>query len=133
MVITMECLRALDEVSINVVITDPEGMSDKAVLFMMSRGDLGWLHFDAGRPQLRLRVPSVGLRGGTYRVKLSVSQGEMHDILDARDDIKLVVCDGGLAANCLYFQPRDWKVAGGQVIGSLQAMETPVLEAIEEF
>jgi hypothetical protein len=51
------------------------------VQFMTSHRDIGWLHLEPGHPEVRLAFPAVGLRPGTYRVQLSLSQGSMHDIL----------------------------------------------------
>ena len=50
----------------------------------MSSRDHGWMRLPGGDSELTLSLPQVGLRPGTYRVKLSLSTGAMHDILGTR-------------------------------------------------
>jgi hypothetical protein len=114
--VTLGCLRAVKEMSINVMITDLSHQVGETVQFMTSHRDIGWMCLEAGRPELRLTFPSVGLRPGTYRVKISLSQGPLHDLLDVAEDVKLIVQDAGYDASCLYFQPREWNVTGGSVL-----------------
>jgi lipopolysaccharide transport system ATP-binding protein len=115
LVLTMQSVAALENVSVNVIITDLTHRVGEIVQFMTSHRDIGWLHLEPGHPEVRLAFPAVGLRPGTYRVQLSLSQGSMHDIVDAIEDIRLVVRDTGFQPNCLYFQPRDWNLIGGAV------------------
>ncbi|MGO4760930.1 ABC transporter ATP-binding protein [Cupriavidus sp. 2KB_3] len=98
----------MDELSINLMIFDLTHQPGETVQFMSSSKDIGWLRAEAGMQEVRLNFDAVGLRPGTYRIKLSLSQGEMHDLIDGLDNIKLVVRDAGLGANCLYYQPRSW-------------------------
>jgi lipopolysaccharide transport system ATP-binding protein len=116
LMVTLGCLRAVKEMSINVMITDLSHQVGETVQFMTSHRDIGWMCLEAGRPELRLTFPSVGLRPGTYRVKISLSQGPLHDLLDVAEDVKLIVQDAGYDASCLYFQPREWNVTGGSVL-----------------
>jgi hypothetical protein len=105
----------MNQVSVNVMITDLTHQVGETVQFMTSHRDVGWLCLDAGRPELRLTFPAVGLHPGRYRVKVSLSQGPMHDLLDVVEDVNLIVRDAGYGANCLYFQPREWNITGGVV------------------
>jgi hypothetical protein len=70
-------------------------------------------------------LPHVGLRPGAYRLKLSVSSGALHDILDVVDDVRVVVTDGGAGANAAYFQPRAWRSAGATVCAAPDAGAEP--------
>lgn len=124
--LTLGCAQSLDQVSVNVIITDLTFQVGETVQFMTSQRDIGWVRLESGRPEIRLTFPAVGLRPGAYRVKISLSSGPMHDILDVVEDVKLLVRDVGLGQNCLYFQPREWNLAGGSVSDlpvELEAME----------
>lgn len=125
LVITLACDRAVENVSINLMIFDLTHQVGETVQFMTSSRDLGWIQLLAGQPVIRIVLPHVGLRPGTYRIKVSVSLGAMHDILDTVDDLRLVVRDAGMAPNCLYYQSRDWSISGAERCGE------PVLVANE--
>jgi hypothetical protein len=122
-VLSMRCPCPVNEISVNVMITDLTHQVGETVQFMTSHRDIGWLRLDSGHSELRLGFPAVGLRPGTYRVKISVSQGLMHDLLDVIDEASVIVRDAGLSGNCLYFQPRDWTITGG-VIEDVTALQT---------
>lgn len=117
LIVTLGTDRAFDDVSVNLMIFDLTHQPGETVQFLMSCRDLGRMRLQAGQPEIRLSLPQVGLRPGTYRIKLSVSHGSMHDMLDVVDDVRLVVRDAGRAANCLYYQPRDWNCVGGEITG----------------
>jgi hypothetical protein len=57
----------------------------------------------------------------------------MHDILDAVDNIKLVVSDSGKITNCLFYQPRDWALHGGEVARPPSAPNSLDIEEAENF
>ncbi len=117
LMITLACDRAIEDVSINLMIFDLTHQVGETVQFMTSGRDLGRIRLKAGLPVIRLALPQVGLRPGTYRIKLSVSHGSMHDILDTVDEVRLVVRDAGRAPNCLYYQSRDWSLTGAELCG----------------
>lgn len=119
----MHSLTTLEDISINLLIYDLTHNPGETVQFMMSSRDIGWVRILKGDETIRLTLPQVGLRPGTYRIKLSVSQGELHDILDVVDDVRLVVRDVRRAANCLYYQPRDWSFTSAEVIAPPEQVE----------
>jgi hypothetical protein len=75
------------------------------------------MSLQAGQARVELLLPTVGLRPATYRLKISVSRGEKHDLLDVVDSVQLVVRDAGKSANCLFYQSRDWRCHGGEFNG----------------
>ncbi|OQW71724.1 MAG: hypothetical protein BVN35_15420 [Proteobacteria bacterium ST_bin11] len=117
LVISLDCENTFEEVSVNLMIFDLTHQLGETVQFLMSCRDLGRIQLKPGQPEIRLYLPQVGLRPGTYRIKLSISQGNMHDILDVVNDLRLVVSDAGRAANCLYYQSREWSCIGGEFTG----------------
>jgi lipopolysaccharide transport system ATP-binding protein len=131
LVLAMKCAACVPDVSVNVIITDLTHRVGEVVQFMTSHRDIGWLRLEPGHPEVRLTFQHVGLRPGTYRVKLSLSQGSMHDILDVIEDIRLVVRDADFQPDCLYFQPRDWNLIGGRVAELTVPSRGPELEAAE--
>jgi lipopolysaccharide transport system ATP-binding protein len=103
----------LGEVSVNLMIADLVHQPGETVQMMTSSRDVGWLRLAGGDARVTVALPRLGLRPGTYRLKVSVSRGAMHDMLDSVDDVRLVVrADGNAADHCLYFQSRDWQFAG---------------------
>lgn len=131
--VLLQCAGSVDDVSINVMILDLTHHPGETVQFLMSSRDIGWLRLEPGTPEIRLTMPEVGLRPGTYRLKLSVSRGGMYDILDVVDDIRLVVRDAGRASNCLYFQQRDWHVSGGESTSSPMMPENPDIAVTDDL
>ena len=104
LLLDLHSVGSLEEVSINLMIIDLTHQQNETVQFMMSSRDIGWLRLKSGDVNVCLALPRLGLRPGTYRLKLSISRSGMHDILDVVDDVRLIVRDAAGMANCLYFQ-----------------------------
>ena len=117
-----------EELSVNLMIFDLTYQRGETVLFMVTAKDIGWVSVGAGYSQFVLELDAVGLRPGAYRIKMSLSQGKMHDILDVVDNFKLVVQDGGLTSNALYYQPRKWAL----VDAAVTRPPDPVMEDIDQ-
>ncbi|MFO6418782.1 polysaccharide ABC transporter ATP-binding protein [Hylemonella sp. W303a] len=115
----LDCRQALDDLSVNLMFFDLTHQPGETVQFMMSGRDQGRLTLGQGKAELSLSFPTVGLRPGTYRIKVSVSRGAQHDMLDVIDNVRLVVRDTGRTSNCLYFQSREWSCVGGEFNGVL--------------
>ncbi len=116
LLIELQSMVVLESISINILIFDLTHHQGETVQFMSSSRDIGWLSVSEGGSAIRLLFPQVGLKPGTYRIKLSVSHGGMHDILDVVDDIRVVVRDVGKGQNCLYYQARSWRYQGAELI-----------------
>ncbi len=123
LVLGLRSSRPYSDISVNVMVFDLTHQPGEMVLMLVSSRDQGWLNLEAGSTQVRLNFPQVGLRAGTYRVKASISCGGQHDLLDAMDDVRLVVRDAGRATNSLYFQPRDWACERGVFDGAFDASQ----------
>jgi lipopolysaccharide transport system ATP-binding protein len=125
LVVALRATAATEPVSVNVLLVDLVHQVGETVQLLMSSRDLGWLRLPAGDSEVTLALPHVGLRPGAYRLKLSVSSGALHDILDVVDDVRVVVTDGGAGANAAYFQPRAWRSAGATVCAAPDAGAEP--------
>ncbi len=115
MEVSIGCTERVDDVSVNVMFIDMSHQQGETVQFIVSSKELGWVCLNDPQATFSLRFNPVSLRPGLYRVKLSISQGKEHDILDAAENIKLVVRDSGGMVNCLFYQPREWQIEGCQV------------------
>ena len=131
--VVIDCRESVSDVSINVMILDLTYQVGETVLFMTSHRDIGWVQLNPGQQEFRLCLPAVGLRPGMYRVKISISQGEMHDILDVVDDVRLGVRGIGASMNCLFFQPHEWMLNGLEIIGAPLPEGSEELDVIEEI
>jgi lipopolysaccharide transport system ATP-binding protein len=129
MTVSLEAHVPSEDLSVNLMIFDLTYQQGETVQFLMSVKDIGWVRIDAGDSRFVLELDAVGLRPGTYRIKMSLSQGKMHDILDVVDNFKLVVRDGGLTSNALYYQPRNWALTDATVT---QPPESVVAEIVQE-
>lgn len=129
--VLLGCTEQADEVSVNVMIFDVSHLQGEVVQFIVSNKDLGWLRLESQQATLSLNFNPVGLRPGVYRVKVSISQGEMHDILDVIDNIKLVVSDSGKMTSCLFYQPREWALDGCEIDRPLGALNSMDIEEAE--
>ena len=124
--IELQCDEALDDVSVNMIISDLTHQLGETVQWLMSSRDIGRMRMQPGRVKVRLALPQVGLRPGTYRLKISISRGEKHDLLDVVDSFKLVVRDAGKTASCLFYQARDWECIGGEFNGRPDLVQEPL-------
>ncbi|MBK8101484.1 MAG: ABC transporter ATP-binding protein [Planctomycetes bacterium] len=116
-VIALQAAAPTEPISVNVMIFDLVHQAGETVQMLVSSRDHGWLALPGGDCEVRLGLPQVGLRPGSYRLKLSVSRGALHDILDVVDDVRLVVRDGGGSEHCAFFQPRVWSSDRAGVCG----------------
>jgi lipopolysaccharide transport system ATP-binding protein len=119
--ISLKASTQVDDISVNLMVFDLTHQPGETVLFLVSSRDLGRLTLEAGQSRVGVKFLNVGLRAGTYRVKVSVSRGPQHDLIDALDDVRLVIRDAGHASNSLYFQPRNWDCIGGKFNGLTDA------------
>ncbi len=133
LIVDLHSASALEEVSVNLMIFDLTHQLHELVQLMVSSRDIGWMRMQTGDSQICLHLPQLGLRPGTYRLKLSISRGGMHDILDVVDNVRLVVRDPGGVANCLYFQSRDWRLVGAELHGAPVANQEEVNFEDEEL
>ena len=118
LVVALRTGAAIEPVSVNVMLFDLVHQVGETVQFVSSARDHGWLRLPAGDSDLALVLPQVGLRPGTYRLKVSISATAQHDLLDVVDDLRVVVQDGGRAEHGTFFQPRSWRGTGVEVVAS---------------
>jgi lipopolysaccharide transport system ATP-binding protein len=104
-----------NEVSVNLMVFDLTHQPGESIQFIVSSRDIGRISMQPGESTVTIGMAHVGLRPGTYRLKLSVSQGQMHDILDVVDNVRLVVRDVIRNPGSSYYQPREWKLNGAIV------------------
>jgi lipopolysaccharide transport system ATP-binding protein len=123
--IALHARAPIEPVSVNLMLFDLVHQPGETVQFLMSSRDDGWYALPAGDAEVRVAFPVLGLRPGTYRAKLSVSCGGLHDILDVLDELKIVVRDGGGADHCTYFQPREWLATGAMPCEGPAPLEVP--------
>lgn len=129
MTVSLESPASSEELSVNLMIFDLTYQLGETVQFLMSAKDIGWVRAKAGESRFVLELGAVGLRPGTYRIKMSLTQGKLHDILDVVDNFKLAVRDGGLTSNALYYQPRNWALVDAVVA---QPPDPVVEEIVQE-
>jgi lipopolysaccharide transport system ATP-binding protein len=123
LLVALRAKEATAPVSVNVMVFDLVHQVGETVQLMMSSRDHGWLALPAGDAEVALELSQVGLRAGRYRIKVSVSCGALHDILDVVDDVRLVVVDDGAAGHGTYFQPRAWRSVAATVVAAPPAVE----------
>ncbi|MFN9331099.1 MAG: ABC transporter ATP-binding protein [Planctomycetota bacterium] len=123
LVVALRATAATEPVSVNVMLFDLVHQVGETVQLLMSSRDLGWLRLPAGDSEVTLALPHVGLRPGSYRLKVSVSSGALHDILDVVDDVRVLVTDDVAGANAAYFQPRAWRCPTGTVVAAPPATD----------
>lgn len=110
--VTLRAAAPVEPVSVNVMVFDLAHRAGETVLAMRSSRDQSWLRLPAGDSALQLVLDPLGLRPGTYRLKLSVSCGPMHDFLDTVEDVRVVVQSTTAAENSIYHQGRQWLLDG---------------------
>ncbi|MDF0643253.1 MAG: ABC transporter ATP-binding protein [Nitrospira sp.] len=130
--VILDCAEPMADVSVNIIIRDAVPHSGETVLFITSYRDIGWVELNPGRQEFRLNLPIVVLRPGPYHVKVSVSKGGMHDILDTVEDVRLIVRGVGSNRDCLFVQPHEWALNGHEIVGLSLTESSEELGAIEE-
>lgn len=132
LVVALQAREVTAPVSVNVMIFDLVHQVGETVQWLKSSRDHGWLELPAGDSEIALVLPQVGLRAGSYRLKISVSAGPMHDILDVVDDVRLVVGHGDGPNHGTYFQPHVWQAAAMTVVAAPAAGDSDDPAAADE-
>lgn len=104
--------REVVDVSVNIIVRDLTNNPGEIVQRWRSAHELGEMVLPEGTNTVRVLLGSVGLRKGTYQIKVSVSQGVLNDLLDAVDHHRLVVRGGLSVGEYTYYQTRSWQLVG---------------------
>jgi len=110
-------LSEVEDISVNLIIIDLDRNQGENVQFFNSSTEAGWFKITQEHSVVTLSVEPVCLLAGNYRIKLSISTGPMHDIAFTNENIKLVVKGRESSRNCVYHQPRNWSILGGESTG----------------
>jgi lipopolysaccharide transport system ATP-binding protein len=97
-----------DRIVVHVIISEIGGDSSSVLVITNSSGG-NFLHLYQGEQEVQLYFPSVCLKPGLYRMRVSIREDPLH-ILDDYDGLKLVVKSNFPMASCQFYQPRDWSV-----------------------
>lgn len=62
-----------------------------------------------GEQEIQLQMPYCCLKPSSYIMKLSLGQGPLY-LLDAIESFEFRVNESGNMSQCLFYQPRDWKI-----------------------
>lgn len=110
--ITLSVTQPVDEVSVNLIVSNASDGPGDNVMFLRSKLDVGLLKLNPPQAEVRLHLPNVAFKPGAYRIKLSVSKGALGDILDVVEGFQFVVQPSEASVSCQFYQPRQWIVDG---------------------
>lgn len=98
--------RTIDEVNLTLAFNEQVGEGDK-ILVLSTLHDKVPLRLAAGRHELRLEMPYLGLRPTSYVMDVTVFEGN-YILLEAIRSFEFAVEGPGSMSQCLFFQPRYW-------------------------
>lgn len=122
-VLDLDVRARVEDVSLNVIVTDMTDGHGANVQFMRSKLDVGALTLTHPGAEARLQLPHVGLRAGVYRLKFSISAGPLDDPLDALDDFQVVVKASDKSLNSEFYQPRAWVFEAHDAVAAIDDVE----------
>lgn len=85
------------------------GGEDMPVLFLNSLFDERYFEITEGEHEIHLQMPYLCLNPGIYNMSVNVRQS-MHCILDVVQSFSFLVEGDAKMANCMFYQPRDWRL-----------------------
>jgi lipopolysaccharide transport system ATP-binding protein len=105
----LECQvdKKIDNLSVYLAIREIAGEND-LVLHLSSFYDQKNLSVSPGKCEMRVEMPYLGLKPGSYMIKVFIKQGSLQ-IIDLVDSFRFTVKGEGNSRN-LFYQPREWKV-----------------------
>jgi lipopolysaccharide transport system ATP-binding protein len=109
---TLSVAEGVGEISLNLIVTEVTDGPGENVQFLRTKYDIGDLDLTPPVSDVRLHLSNVGFKPGSYRAKLSVSQGEMDELLDVVEGFQFIVRPTPQSTNCQFYQPRQWIVDG---------------------
>lgn len=108
--------RRVEDLNVVLIFADIGAGAPQNVQYITAVGDIGALRLDGREATVKVAFSPVTFRPGIYNLKVALSSGELHDLLDLIDNIKVVVSDPGKNSHCLFYQPREWTMNGATVV-----------------
>ncbi len=81
-------------------------------LHLNSHADSKILENSPGEFEIRLEVPYLGLRPGTYAMNIYIKDGSVY-VFDAHEGFRFNVLVGDNTNQGIFYQPRNWDIVGG--------------------
>ncbi len=100
------------------------------MLRLSNHTDREAIDFNYGTSEIRIELPHFGLRPGHYVAKLSIARGQ-NFILDALEAFRFRIAESVNMSQCLFYQPRIWKVVRTDALSSEATPSTQHLAAQE--
>jgi lipopolysaccharide transport system ATP-binding protein len=107
--ITYKAHRRIDDLIVNIMIREQFGEND-TTLSLSNHFDKTQISTDAGEHSIYLDMPHCCLKPGFYIMKLSISQGDIYNILDAVETFRFSVKSNITMSQCMFYQPHSWKI-----------------------
>lgn len=104
--------KEINEVYLSFIITRLNGEAD-IILRLSSFDDDKALNIFTGEnqleaPELQIQMPYLGLKAGSYNMKLFVKKDSLYT-LDFVESFRFTVVAKEITSKCLFYQPREWK------------------------
>lgn len=130
--INVSVSRPTEDLGFALIFSDTSGGAPTNVLHMTSDEDIG--RFSVEREAtFHLKFAPVIFSAGTYKLKVAVTQGDLQDLRDLVDNIKLVVVDTGKSRHSNFYQPRDWEIKGATTVERNDFLDNVDVEGAESF
>ncbi|HAJ62035.1 MAG TPA: ABC transporter ATP-binding protein [Cyanobacteria bacterium UBA8543] len=97
----------VEQANLGVYIKALVGENDR-ILSLTSASDDEYLELSPGKVEIQMQMPYVGLIPGVYTAKIYVK--ESVSSLDVVESFRFTVKASKLTSQCLFYQPRSWKV-----------------------
>jgi lipopolysaccharide transport system ATP-binding protein len=107
--------KSFENVEINLLIREKFGEGEM-VLRLSSFTDKILFKVVSGEHEIQLHLPYCGLKPSPYIMKMSISQG-VHNLLDAVESFEFRVQQSINMTQCLFYQPRLWKISSEHIKG----------------
>ncbi|MFB2935694.1 ABC transporter ATP-binding protein [Aerosakkonemataceae cyanobacterium BLCC-F154] len=111
----VECqaYKHIESANLGVAITALAGQNDR-VLYMTSANDRESLEISPGRVELQMQMPFCGLLPGIYSAKIFIKEGFIS--FDIVESFRFSVKSSKVTNQCLFYQPRNWKVVSKTIL-----------------
>jgi lipopolysaccharide transport system ATP-binding protein len=111
--IICKAYKNLSDVSLTVVMRELSWENNNSLVLESAKDNMVF-QITPGEFEVQLRMPYLGLRPGTYSLKVYLTSGLYLNMLDAVEGFIFQVKADKNMSQCLFYQPRSWEIVQPQ-------------------
>jgi lipopolysaccharide transport system ATP-binding protein len=107
--VVCQAQRAFSGITLHLSIAKMGGEDIGTVLYLSGDNDNIFFDVPAGKHEIQLQMPYLGLEPGAYTMKIKLKQDSIYSF-DVIESFRFTVVADGTMSKCRFYQPRSWQL-----------------------